>query len=287
MQKVTPRVYTDTTQRGCNPSFVVTSDGVVVIDTPQLPTRAVAMRREAEAHGPIRYLINTEHHVDHIFGNYYFRGAGPVIAHVEVASNFMLATQHPSPYAYAREALPTDDPDGEAIFPDEETYFRDPNRPAITFTQDLTLRVGGHTFELLFTPGHTVGQIAVHVPEERVVFTGDTIFCECQTWLYVSNMDQWLAALERIRTLDVDHVVPGHGPVTTKAYVDVQRAFLLEWVAAVAAGVAKGWTKEECIARISFADRFPVDIGQEYMMGHIQRENVSALYDKLVAGVRP
>ncbi len=45
MQQVTPRVYTDTTQRGCNPSFVVTSDGVVVIDTPQLPTKAVAMRR--------------------------------------------------------------------------------------------------------------------------------------------------------------------------------------------------------------------------------------------------
>ena len=66
MQKVTDNVFTDTTIRGCNPSFVVTSDGVVVIDTPQLPTRAVAMRKEAEEHGPIRYLINTEHHVDHI-----------------------------------------------------------------------------------------------------------------------------------------------------------------------------------------------------------------------------
>jgi cyclase len=232
-------------------------------------------------------MINTEHHVDHIFGNYYFRGAGPVIAHAEVAANFMLATQHPSPYTYAREALPTDDPEGVAIFPDEETYFQDPNRPAITFTQDLTLRLGGHTFDLLFTPGHTVGQIAVHVPEERVVFTGDTIFSQCQTWLYVSNIDQWLAALERIRTLDVDHVVPGHGPVTTKAYVDVQRGFLMEWVTAVAIAVGKGWTKEECVARISFADRYPVDIGQEYMMDHIQRENVSALYDKLSAGIRP
>ncbi len=287
MQQVTPRVYTDTTQRGCNPSFVVTSDGVVVIDTPQLPTKAVAMRREAEAHGPIRYVINTEHHVDHIFGNYYFRGAGPVVAHVEVARNFMLKSQHPSPYSYAREALPTDDPEGIAIFPEEETYFQDPGRPAITFDHDLTLKVGGHTFELLFTPGHTVGQIAVHVPEERVVFTGDTVFCECQTWLYVSSVDQWLAALERLRALDVDIVVPGHGPVTNKAYLDVQRAFLMEWVTAVAVGVAQGWTKEECVARISFADRFPVDVGQEYMMAHIQRENVGALYDKLSAGVRP
>jgi cyclase len=70
MEQITAQVYTDTTLRGCNPSYVVTDDGVVVIDTPQLPTRAVAMRKEAESHGPVRYLVNTERHVDHIFGNY-------------------------------------------------------------------------------------------------------------------------------------------------------------------------------------------------------------------------
>jgi cyclase len=47
MEQVTPNVFTTTKLRGCNPSFVVTSAGVVVIDTPQLPTKAVAMRREA------------------------------------------------------------------------------------------------------------------------------------------------------------------------------------------------------------------------------------------------
>ena len=65
MQQVTDNVFTTTKVRGCNPSFVVTSDGVVVVDTPQLPTKAVAMRALAEDHGPIRYVINTEHHVDH------------------------------------------------------------------------------------------------------------------------------------------------------------------------------------------------------------------------------
>ena len=81
MEQVTPNVWTQTGWRGCNPSYVVTSDGVVVIDTPQLPTKAIAMRSEAESHGPIRYVINTEHHVDHIFGNFYFKGAGPVVHH--------------------------------------------------------------------------------------------------------------------------------------------------------------------------------------------------------------
>jgi cyclase len=78
MERVTSNVWTDTHLRGCNPSYVLTSDGVVVIDTPQLPTKAVAMRRETEGRGPIRYVINTEHHVDHIFGNYWFKGI-PVV----------------------------------------------------------------------------------------------------------------------------------------------------------------------------------------------------------------
>jgi cyclase len=283
MEKVTGNVFVETGLRGCNPGYVVTSDGVVVIDTPQLPTRAVEMRREAESHGEIRYLINTEHHVDHIFGNYYFKGAGTVVNHRGLFQNFMVATPDLDPFAYAAEAIPTDDPDGEAIFPDRDVYYADPNKGTIVFDGNLTLRVGRHTFELIHTPGHTPGQLAVHVPEERVVFTGDTIFSGCQTWLMTSNVDQWLQALETIRALDIDHILPGHGPVVPKSYLDTQRANLLEWVSAVATAVAKGWTREETIERVSFADRYPVDIGQGYMMEHIQTLNAASLYDKMTA----
>jgi cyclase len=285
MEQLTPNVFTDTGLRGCNPSFVTTSDGVVVIDTPQLPTRAVAMRQLAESHGPIRYVINTEHHVDHIFGNYYFKGAGTVVHHQGVYDNFMLPSPDLDPFAYAAEAIPTDDPDGRSIFPDRDEYFKDPNKATVVFTGDLTLRVGGHTFHLLHTPGHTPGQVAVHVPEERVVFTGDTVFSECQTWLMTSDVRQWLGSLARVAALDVDHVVPGHGPVTTTRYLATQRAVLIEWVNAVAAAVAKGWSREETIERVDFAARYPVDIGQGYMMGHIQTQNAASLYDKLVSGL--
>lgn len=283
MQKVTSNVWTDTTLRGCNPSMVVTHDGVVIIDTPQLPTKAVELRREAEAQGPIRYVINTEHHVDHIFGNYYFRGAGSVVHHQGVFDNFMEVTPSLDSFEYAHEALATDDPEGEAIFPTREDYFADPNKGAIVFTGDLTLRVGDHTFNLLHTPGHTPGQIAVHVPEERVVFTGDTIFSECQTWLMGSNVTQWLAALDRIAGLDVDWVVPGHGEVVTPAYLARQRSNLVDWVQAVADAVARGWSREETVARVNFADRYPVDVGQGYMMNHIQTLNAGSLWDKLTS----
>jgi cyclase len=285
MEQLTPNVFTETGLRGCNPSFVTTSDGVVVIDTPQLPTRAVAMRELAESHGPIRYVINTEHHVDHIFGNYYFKGAGTVVHHQGVYDNFMLASPDLDPFAYAAEAIPTDDPQGQGIFPDRDEYYRDPNKATVVFTGDLTLRVGGHTFELLHTPGHTPGQVAVHVPEERVVFTGDTVFSECQTWLMTSDVRQWLASLARVASLDVDHLVPGHGPVTTTRYLATQRAVLIEWVNAVAEAIAKGWSREETIERVNFAARYPVDIGQGYMMSHIQTQNAASLYNKLVDGL--
>jgi cyclase len=136
---------------------------------------------------------------------------------------------------------------------------------------------------LLHTPGHTPGQLAVHLPEERIAFVGDTIFNHCQTWLYSSNLEQWFRSLDKLLDLDVDLIVPGHGPVCTKKEIYVQRAFLLEWITAVATAVAKGWTKEECIANISFLDRFPCDIGQEYMGPEVTRNNVAALYDLLTA----
>jgi glyoxylase-like metal-dependent hydrolase (beta-lactamase superfamily II) len=95
------------------------------------------------------------------------------------------------------------------------------------------------------------GQAAIAVSrshdmsQERMVFTGDTIFCGCQTWLMTSDVDQWLDSLEIIRALDVDTLVPGHGPVTDLSYVDKQRSVLLGWKTAVADAVAAGWTKEE------------------------------------------
>jgi cyclase len=283
MEQVTDRIFAETRLRGCNPSFVVTSEGPVVIDTPQLPTKAVEFRRLAEEHGRIQYLINTEHHVDHIFGNFWFKGATTIIHHQGVHERFMTVYPELDPFAYAMEALPTDDPDGADLVPEREAYYERMGTADIVFTGDVTLKVGDRTFHLLHTPGHTPGQVAVYVPEERAVFTGDTIFSECTTWLMTSDVDQWIAALDRIRALDIEHVIPGHGPVQPKSYLARQRAFLLEWKSAVAVAVANGWSREETIERVNFAERYPVDIGQEYMMDYIQERNAGALWDRLTA----
>ncbi len=286
MQQLSDNVYTETKTRGCNPSYVLTSAGAVVIDTPQLPTQAVAMREEIEEFAKIKYLINTEHHIDHIFGNYFFQGAGTVVAHSEVKANFMTIAENGfDPFAYAREAIPTDDPAGEAIFPEREEYYRSMNDPTITFEGSMNLQVGDTTFEIVHTPGHTPGQICIHVPQERIVFTGDTIFNQCQTWLHESDINGWLRALDYISTLDVDTIVPGHGPVCTKREINAQRALLHEWMSIVASSLAKGMSPEETLEAVNgIKDRMPVDIGQEYMLDTVIRNNTNALYKKLAVG---
>ena len=278
MKRVTENVYAATDIRGCNPGYVVTSDGVVIIDTPQLPTKAVEMKEEALKNGPIRYLINTEHHIDHIFGNYFFAGLCPVVAHENILKEFGTVSAG-TPYSYSVEVVKKDDPAGMALMPPEKDFHLNP--PTILFSHRMTLRVGDQVLELFHTPGHTRGQIAVYIPKEKVVFVGDTIFCECQTWFHGADPDAWLWSLDFLRTLDVDYIVPGHGPICNKDYIFKQSAFIREWVTAVAVGIAKGWSLEECIQRISFLDRYPVDIGQESAGPMVQQKAVERIYNFL------
>ena len=80
MEKIKDNIYVETEYLGCNPSFVVTSDGIVMIDTPGLrPRDAFEWKRKMEAFGHVAYLINTDHHWDHTFGNYFF--SGDIIMH--------------------------------------------------------------------------------------------------------------------------------------------------------------------------------------------------------------
>src|SRR5271169_4666098 len=109
MNQVTANVYTATDYRGCNPTYVSTSDGVVVIDTPQLVSKIVEMKREMEPKGPVRFLINTEKHIDHIFGNHWFAGVCPVISHAAMAPEFWVNPRNPDLYKYSLDVIQRQD----------------------------------------------------------------------------------------------------------------------------------------------------------------------------------
>lgn len=278
MEKITPNVYTETKIRGCNPSIVLTKEGSVFIDTAQWITNLLKMREFALENGPIKYLINTEPHIDHIFGNHWFAGECPVIGHEKIFDSFWKVAGAEC-YDYSVDVIKRQDPQALKFMPSREDYII--NKPQITFSERMSLVLGDHHFELYYTPGHSDSNISVYVPEEKVLFVGDTLFVDCQVWLHSADIDKLLESLRFLRKFDAEYIIPGHGPVVTKEYIDVQIAFIYEWITAVANGMAKGWTREECIKRINFSDRYPVDIGQSEMMEYIQTTNVVKLYDYL------
>lgn len=279
MERVTNNVYTNTKIRGCNPSIVFTKEGSVFIDTAQWITTLLEMKEFALQRGPIRYVINTEPHIDHIFGNHWFAGVCPVIGHERLNEMFWKVADWDDCYDYSLDVIKRQDAGALHLMPSKEEYIV--NRPQITFSENMSFKLGEHTFNLYYTPGHSPSQICVHVPEEKVAFVGDTVFSGCQTWLHSADIDLLLKSLKFIGTLDADYIVPGHGPVVGKDYLKVQATFIYEWITAVGLGITKGWTLDECIARINFRDRCPVDIGQEEMMEYIQRTNVIKCYKYL------
>lgn len=280
MEMITPNVYTETKIRGCNPSIVFTKEGSVFIDTAQWISTLMEMRKFALERGPIRYLINTEAHIDHIFGNHWFAGEAITIGHEKLADDLWNVPGTMDAYDYSVDVIQRQDSEMLPMMPSREDYIM-MKRPDITFSDHMSLQLGDTHFELYHTPGHSPCQTTVYVPEERVAILGDTLFVDCQTWLHSADIAALLKSLDFVETLDVDYLIPGHGPVVTKDYVKKQRGFVYEWLGAVAEGISKGWSMEECVANISYEDRYPVDIGQPEMMEYIQRTNVQKCYKYL------
>ena len=272
MQQITSNVFAETQVRGCNHGFVTTSDGVVMIDSPQKPTDALKWKAEIEKHGELRYIINTEPHGDHWTGNAYFDA--PVVAHEGVRTRILETdlAEH-----LARVG---------SMGPDEPKLLQGyiPNAPIITFKNGMTLHVGDHTFEMIHMPGHTLYQAAILIREEGVVFTSDNIFHKVQTYIQEANPHQWLNALNSLRYLDEEIFIPGHGALCDKSYLDEQGTYIMEWVDYVRDAVERGMRKDEAVEDLTdMTDRYPMDVGQDGTSPRVMKMNVANLYDFILA----
>ena len=99
--------------------------------------------------------------------------------------------------------------------------------PTRTFNGRLDLKVGDKGVRLIEVgPAHTAGDVMVHVPTDRTVFTGDILFIDGTPIMWEGPVGNWLAACDAILEMDVDHIVPGHGPLTDRAGVRAVRDYL-------------------------------------------------------------
>jgi cyclase len=267
MKKITNNVYFESGFRGCNTSFVVTKDGVVVIDTPMVPSEARQWRDEASRHGPIRYVINTEPHNDHISGNFYFGGI--VVGHEGTRKAILAASVNDLKMMLGRMA-----PDS---LPLEEGFKYRPSD--ITLSQGMTFYLGEHTFHLIHMPGHSPFQVAVYVPEERVVFTSDNV-TRGMTFLHQALPSEWLESLKQLEELDVDYLIPGHGDVCDKSYLPDMSSHIQAWIEAVSSAINRGLSLKEAQETLSLVDRYP-GMPIDERIKQVQSMNIAHLYEVL------
>lgn len=213
-----------------NAGLIIGADGSALVDT----LYDLRMTRELlDAVGPLLAgrplgdLVNTHGNGDHCFGNQLV--AADVRVHAAPEAAATLEAESPSELAsLLRQDLgPVLTPYLQRCFGDFE--FDDIEmRPAdVLVQQDTTLLVGGRPVRLLsFPPAHTGGDIAVHVPDAGVVFTGDLLFVDGTPVMWAGPLDNWIRALDRLLDLDADVFVPGHGPVTDRDGVRAARAYL-------------------------------------------------------------
>jgi glyoxylase-like metal-dependent hydrolase (beta-lactamase superfamily II) len=285
MRRIGPNSFTEIYFAGCNPSFVETSDGYVMIDSPQQPIDAVRWRERMEEKAPIRYLINTEPHGDHIAGNAYFTGGTVVVGHKKLQECFDQYLFAQGTIEEKRERMKQTDPDSVWLVGHPD--YPASNKPTLTYTDELTLHVGNHTFQIVHHPGHTAPQTSIYVPEEGVVFTGDNVFYKCRTWLQECDPWEWLDALQKISALDVDVIIPGHGDPCGKPYLKEQAQIVENWLGFVDRFVEKGVSPDEILSEKIDATKYdPYPIGQrlfphdERLTGLVVRNLHKRLLDK-------
>ncbi|MFD6877555.1 MULTISPECIES: MBL fold metallo-hydrolase [unclassified Streptomyces] len=223
-----------------NAGFVSDGGRTLLVDTAATERRALALRGTVLAAGvPLpRTVVNTHHHGDHTYGNGVFAPEALVLGH-EAARAEQLAAGHQL----------------ELIWPATDFGKVEITPPDLTYADRLTLHVGDIEVRVLH-PGvaHTTGDSVVWLPRQRVVFTGDLIFAGGTPFLAMGSLSGSLRALERLRELGAETVVPGHGPLTDpSAYESTER--YLRYVGELARdGRARGLTPLETASRADLGE---------------------------------
>lgn len=232
-----------------NLGFVVTRDGVVLIDSgaSRLGAEKIDAAIDAITDKPVTHVINTGSQDHRWLGNGHFaeQGAEIVALARTVATQKEYADQH---VRRLEEVL------GERFEGTEPTYAADP-----IDADRQTLEIGGTEFQLIwFGDAHFPGDIVVWLPEQETVFTGDMVYVDRMLGIHPwSDVLSWQKAFHAMEKLDPEHVVPGHGQVTDLTQARAETGDYLDFlVTEIGAAVDNFEGLQSTVDRLSDAPRF-------------------------------
>ena len=271
---------------GCNASVIVNDEDVLIVDSHSTPAAAWALAEQVKktiTDKPIRYVVNTHFHWDHAHGNQQYGPGVEIVGH-DFTGRMLAAGESMRGRSYdmfiggipAQIAQLGKQIDGMADAAAKETLreqlfvqqqYREatasvkPQPPTITFDDSLTLHRGGREIRLLFLGrGHTGGDIVVYLPKERVVVSGDLLTAG-PAYLGDAYLTEWSATLDKLRALDFEWVLPGHGDAFQgKAKIDHFQAYLSDFWQQARKLHDAGLSAEEAARRIdlrSHASSYP------------------------------
>jgi len=287
-EKVTDGVYyataSGTMTVGANSPVIVTDTEAIIIDSEITPAAARALVADLKAitDKPVRYVIDSHYHYDHAHGNQIFAPDVQVIGHENTRRRMLgnvleqytyLTSVEPVPARVAalRQRIATEaDPQQKTALERQvanalayleqvkETKVTPPN---LTLDQRMTLFRGGREIQLLYIGrGHTDTDVVVFLPKERIVCTGD-LMESVISYMGDSYPEEWIATLDRLKALDFDTVMPGHGVVFKgKTRIEAFQRYLREVLKQATALKKAGVSAEAAALRIdmtAFAPDFP------------------------------
>ncbi len=250
-----------------NAGIVIGSDGVLVVDTlisAKEGERFLADIRKV-TDKPIKYVVNTHTHLDHALGNCVFAKLGATVIAQE-ADRDMLAKNGAAILANAGNyGLKPEDMAGTEIA-----------LPSLAFGDRLTIDLGGETVELLRNaPSHTAGSLVVYVPRQKLLFSGDILFTDFHPFLADGDFAGWQQTLDALLAMDVERIIPGHGPLSSKKDVQEMKEYLALFDRSARELAGQGLNAEAVSAEL--LKRLPKRSLAEWMVGfNVQSRYVSA-----------
>jgi cyclase len=273
-RQVAPDLYFVFDETSSNSAFLVTDEGVLVVDTRQHPRDGQDLldRIRKVTARPIKWVVNTHFHGDHHYGNSVFKAAGAaIVAHNDTARIMQQVA--------------------EKEFARRQPFFKargyDPSEvkltlPDVTFDSQMTIRLGGREVRLAYLgPGQNPGDTFVIFPHARAIFAPGAIARRSMPNMnFTPSVTNWIELLHKVAAMDVDKIMPPHGDVAVPADVTELAEFISTQYSAVKDAVAQGIPVETAITTIALPQ-------YKTWLNYNRRENdIRALYELIQTGRR-